>query len=94
MVGTRDKLKKEKTKLSELAKEIWSNIDDKELFPVSADVSNYGRSTSSLDNSWNEYVIGVRNYGAAISILLFIEQKAEIIVSHRSQSNKWEGTFF
>ena len=48
---------------------------------------------SSISEARNTSLLGVIKHGAALSILLFIEQEYERIVFHRSQYNKWEEKF-
>ena len=54
----------------------------------------YGRCTSSIADTGNAYLIGVRNHGAEISLLILIEQESEIIVPHRSQPGNWYEKIF
>ena len=53
-----------------------------------------GIRASSTADALNEFLLGVVIYGAAIYLILSIEQEYGIILSHRSQYNKREGTFF
>ena len=79
--GTDAKLQSLKRKLSPTTKKRWSIYEDKELFPVSTKGSTYGRSASSLAECGNASLQGVRKHGAALALLLFIEQDAERISS-------------
>ena len=78
-------------KLSAASKEIWVNIDNKELFPVDINGGTYVSCSYSLTVSGNSYLLGMINNCASLSLLIFIEQEYEIIVSQRYQSNQWDG---
>ena len=73
-VGTREKLNKESMKLSAVSKEIWVNIDNKELFPVTTNGGAYGRCDYSITKVGNASILSAKNYGSTISILLFIKK--------------------
>ena len=80
-------------KISSLSKEIWSNIDDKYLFPVAANGGTYRICDSYISKYYKEYLIGTIKHGDELNLIIFIEQYYEIIISHNNQYNKWEGTF-
>ena len=79
--GIDSKLQSLKRKLSPTTRKRWSSYEDKELFPVATKGATYGRSASSLAECGNASLQGVRKHGAALALLLFIEQDAERISS-------------
>ena len=81
-------------KLSAVVKERWGNIYYKEFFPVATNYGTYGTCASSLSKSVNPFLLGVIKHRAPLSIIISIEQESEIIISHKSKSNKWGVTFF
>ena len=75
--------------LSLTAKTRWNDHADAELFPNSTKGGTYGRCASSLAESGNHALFGVRKHGAATALILFIEQDAERIASRIQLCKNW-----
>ena len=54
----------------------------------------YSKCAPSLAEAVNAFLFGVIKHGAELTLLIFIEKEARRVVYHKSQSIKWEGTFF
>ena len=78
-------------KVSETTKEVWSNIDEKELFPVATNGNSYERCDYSIAWASNLSILSERNMETHFLYFFFLGQEAERIISHKSQSNKREG---
>ena len=50
-------------KLYSVGKDIWSNDNDKTLFPVATNSGTYGIFDYSLADAGKEYIIGKRRHG-------------------------------
>ena len=61
----------------------------KSFVTIVSNCGNTRRFYYSITEADNASLLGVRNYVFAISLLIFIEQEAEIIISYRYQYNKW-----
>ena len=62
-----------------------------QLIPVAINGGDYVIFASNLEEVDNSYIIGVIKHGAALTLLLSIEQEDEIFLYLSSQHIKWKG---